>query len=164
MNPDKLLSLLKNGNFDETRCRVCGWPLKQTIEEGCTAESCSMRPAPQRRADEPPDYSRPADLYEFFSWLCREKPEMWDEFLEYAIEVWNKGLNMSFYPWLFFSSPSRPRDLMAEWLRLEEVREKWGWEKCPTCWRPGDYTGPLPMFCPSCNGTGRIRAEWAREE
>jgi len=113
--------------------------------------------------DSNPDYSRPADLYEFFSWLCREKPEMWDEFLSHACEAWLKTPDTRFYPWLFFSDPSRPRDLMAEWLRLDEVREKWGWEKCPTCWRPGDYTGPLPMFCPSCNGTGRIRAEWARE-
>lgn len=28
------------------RCDWCRWPLKATIDEGCTADSCSMRPMP----------------------------------------------------------------------------------------------------------------------
>lgn len=43
--------------WDEMRCRVCGWPVKQSVGEGCTAGSCSMRPAPSTRADEPAHYS-----------------------------------------------------------------------------------------------------------
>lgn len=42
--------------WDESRCRICGWPLKPTIEEGCTQESCSQRPAPINRADEAANY------------------------------------------------------------------------------------------------------------
>jgi hypothetical protein len=29
-----------------TRCDWCGWPLKEKIEDGCTWNSCSMRPMP----------------------------------------------------------------------------------------------------------------------
>ena len=48
--------------WDESRCRVCGWPLepwdgKTEIPTGCVAESCSQRPPPQVRADAPGHYS-----------------------------------------------------------------------------------------------------------
>ena len=43
--------------WDETRCRVCGWPIKEDLAQGCTADSCSLRPAPQYRADEPAPFS-----------------------------------------------------------------------------------------------------------
>lgn len=33
------------------RCPVCGWPLKKTVEEGCIAGNCSMRPKPQGARD-----------------------------------------------------------------------------------------------------------------
>lgn len=37
--------------WDETRCRVCGWPLANTADEGCVKGNCSMRPGPAKRAD-----------------------------------------------------------------------------------------------------------------
>jgi hypothetical protein len=37
--------------WPEHRCRVCGWPLKATIQEGCVPGNCSQRPLPTRRAD-----------------------------------------------------------------------------------------------------------------
>lgn len=43
--------------WDETRCRACGWPLAAFDDGGCTIESCSQRPYPARRADEPAQYS-----------------------------------------------------------------------------------------------------------
>jgi hypothetical protein len=43
--------------WNEARCRACGWPLAATAEEGCTIESCSQRPYPSKRADEPAPYS-----------------------------------------------------------------------------------------------------------
>jgi len=43
--------------WDESRCRVCGWPLKEKLEDGCVPENCSLRPGPVRRADSPPRYS-----------------------------------------------------------------------------------------------------------
>lgn len=42
--------LLQSEPADESRCTVCGWPLYPTIEQGCTAASCSMRPRPDWRA------------------------------------------------------------------------------------------------------------------
>lgn len=43
--------------WDETHCRICGWKLSATVEQGCVKDSCSLRPPPSRRADEPPHYS-----------------------------------------------------------------------------------------------------------
>lgn len=43
--------------WDETRCRVCGWPIVPEGEQGCWASNCGMRPLPERRADEPAKYS-----------------------------------------------------------------------------------------------------------
>lgn len=34
---------------DESRCAVCGWPLKATIDEGCVRANCSQRPPPDRK-------------------------------------------------------------------------------------------------------------------
>jgi hypothetical protein len=38
----KRVELLEAG---PARCSVCGWPVCETTAEGCTAVSCSMRPA-----------------------------------------------------------------------------------------------------------------------
>lgn len=45
--------------WDESRCRVCGWPMDLGEGQGptCLPDNCSMRPAPQRRADAIPAYS-----------------------------------------------------------------------------------------------------------
>lgn len=37
--------------WDETRCRVCGWPLAESADKGCVPGNCSQRPAPATRAD-----------------------------------------------------------------------------------------------------------------
>lgn len=39
--------------WDESCCRVCGWPLMS----GCQSGNCSQRPAPKHRADAPAHYS-----------------------------------------------------------------------------------------------------------
>jgi hypothetical protein len=45
--------------WDETRCRVCGWAITPSLwpTHGCTSTSCSLRPPPARRADAPAPYS-----------------------------------------------------------------------------------------------------------
>lgn len=47
--------------WDESRCRVCGWPLAKSREYGCARDEgfddCSQRPLPTRRADSTPPYS-----------------------------------------------------------------------------------------------------------
>lgn len=40
------------------RCGVCGWPLAESLAEGCTEQSCSMRPAPRVRWDSTPATAR----------------------------------------------------------------------------------------------------------
>lgn len=55
---DRFLNLV----WDETKCRVCGWPLAKDTAEGCVADNCSMRPPPSIRADAPRPYS--SDLNE----------------------------------------------------------------------------------------------------
>ena len=171
MNNDKLLTLVMRGrDFDKTRCRVCGWPLKQTVEEGCTTESCSMRPAPQRRADEPPDFSLPSHRDEFFTWLTKERPEMWEGFRRFSFNTWlskegsghgalwclSDEARSLFEAWLFFSDPARPRDLMAEWLQLDSTIRRFGYEQgeltVEAAWDDGDW------------GTGKctVLSEWAK--
>ena len=41
----------------DDRCRICGWPFAESREEGCVDGDCSMRPPPERRADETARYS-----------------------------------------------------------------------------------------------------------
>lgn len=43
--------------WDNSRCRVCGWPIRDRVEDGCVAENCSRRPGPDRWADAPAPYS-----------------------------------------------------------------------------------------------------------
>lgn len=42
--------------WDESRCRVCGWPLDRIEQIFCRPGDCAQRPVPSRRADSPPDY------------------------------------------------------------------------------------------------------------
>lgn len=43
--------------WDETLCRVCGWPIVPDGETGCWSSNCSMRPLPLSHADAPRPYS-----------------------------------------------------------------------------------------------------------
>lgn len=43
--------------WDESRCRICGWPFADSGIGGCTKDSCSMRPRPKFRADSVCNYS-----------------------------------------------------------------------------------------------------------
>lgn len=43
--------------WDEARCRICGWPIVDNQMKGCVKDNCSMRPYPDRHADEPASYS-----------------------------------------------------------------------------------------------------------
>lgn len=49
--------------WDSNRCRVCGWTLADSADEGCVEGNCSERPTPTReiRADTPPRYSAYVD-------------------------------------------------------------------------------------------------------
>ena len=57
---DVLVMEIRNP-WDESRCRICGWPLKESVEKGCVVGNCSERPPPWRRADTPAPVS--TDIY-----------------------------------------------------------------------------------------------------
>ena len=58
--------------WDESRCRVCGWPLDPPDGPGCHLTDCSMRPRPKRRSDEPMSYSTNI----VYAWLIAEMLHM----------------------------------------------------------------------------------------
>jgi hypothetical protein len=74
--------------WDEKRCRICGWPLYERIEQGCVLENCCLRPAPARRADSIPPYSTEFHM----AWLIVEK--MAEKHSDLYIE--KAGLNWHF--------------------------------------------------------------------
>jgi hypothetical protein len=83
--------------WDESRCRVCGWPLSELPIEGCTLSSCSMRPPPIHRADEQLPYSTDIDasqlvLSVFWSWNLRTSNR---NVHKYDCTVWGEGLTPS---------------------------------------------------------------------
>jgi hypothetical protein len=53
----KVCESLGRHEWDESRCRICGWPIVPGGEQGCWKSNCSMRPPPERRADECAHYS-----------------------------------------------------------------------------------------------------------
>lgn len=140
MNKDKvnkvIFLLLRPEGWDESRCRICGWPLKQSIEEGCTSDSCSMRPVPEKRADSIPDYSSPADHRELELWLCKEENHKFCRFFSARcfhqkykhLYVDDMGIvnTTHFLPFILKDLPS----LLFDFLGTEEAQESFGWEEC----------------------------------
>ena len=120
-----------------------------------------------------PSYSTsPADRERLWGYLGEQK-DMRDEFCEWAWKknseerVWNKV--PWFVHWLTHPLDGTPRwvSLLSKWLGMEEVREKWGISKCPHYPKEcnGCYRGNANYeWCESCDGSGKIRAEWAKEE
>jgi len=159
---DKLLTLLMgrcwheptdvNNPFAKSPCIHCGkilihWP------HGWFAEGENITP----------DFSRPADRDEFFAWLCRERREMWEGFTDWIDAKGERDLSIpapwlwsKLIPWLFFQSPSRPRDLMAEWLQLDSTIKQFGWVKCPI------HCCDCPDNGKTCMDTGKVLAPWAK--
>ena len=119
-----------------------------------------------------PSYSTsPDDRERLWGYLMR-KEEMWEEFFWWC---WNSSpkdaqkLRDKFVSWLFSPIDGVPRwvSLLSDWLGMEVVRLRFGVKECPyypeEC--DGRYNGnSVYEWCESCNGSGRIRAEWAKEE
>jgi hypothetical protein len=163
---DKLLTLLMGKKWHERSSNTQRY--RKPSPCACGKQYTAMKNLKKHFTSVNPDYSRPADLYEFFTWLCKERPEMWFTFRHFAFKVWIKDMDATaeFIPWLFFQSPSRPRDLMAEWLRLDETVERWGWTPCdgfPECMQGERDVCKYPDM--RCEGNGKTRgqyAPWAR--
>jgi len=158
---DELLTLLMGKCWHSVEYNVMS---QSWICSICNEE---FREGDKREADNP-DFSDPRHLYEFFAWLCRERREMWEGFTDWIDAKGERDLSIpapwlwsKLIPWLFFQSPARPRDLMAEWLRLDEVREKFGTTE--VCSEFNRWHNPCPPFCDKCDdGSGKVLAPWAR--
>lgn len=68
--------------WDTTRCRWCGWPLREKVEDGCVPGNCSLRPLP-----DPPmaDIIAPYSTSISAAWEVAEK--MKELFPGYTVEV-----------------------------------------------------------------------------
>ena len=125
-------------------CILCGATLSYTY----TNLSYSTSPADRERL-----------------WLYLVGKEMWKEFDNWAWEQSGGLITTEYVPWLTLPLDGVPRwvSLLSEWLGLEEVREKFGTTECPC---PPEFKGDeeIERVCPYCSGTGKIRAEWAKEE
>ena len=160
---DKLLTLLMGKCWHSVEYNVMS---QSWICSICGEE---FREGDEHKADHP-DFSRPADRDEFFTWLTKKRPEMWESWYLWVYanrtpdEYRRVVGDWPFIHWLFFQSPSRPRDLMAEWLRLDETVERFGWVEhhCSHC-RKGDVQMHYTHPCEKCGAIGgKIRVEWAR--
>ena len=113
-----------------------------------------------------PDYSTsPADRERLLEYLMG-KVEMWNSFHEWAYER-PDVIKWNFIRWLFLPLDGVPRwvSLLSEWLGMESVRERFGMIKCPNCVAGVEESNvTIIKECTVCNGTGKIRAEWAKEE
>ena len=93
------------------------------------------------------------------------KEEMWKEFDIWAWVQSGDLITTKYVPWLFSLLDGVPRWVyfLSEWLGLEDVREKFGVKECPC---PPEFKGDeeIERVCPYCSGSGKIRAEWAKEE
>ena len=121
----------------------------------------------------PPDYSTsPADRGRLWEYLMG-KEEMWNSFLDWSVkQYWRPQTkaDRGFFPWLSLPLDGVPRwvSLLSEWLGMEETREKFGQSKCKHCEDGyalrllGGRVETTNDTCQHCDGTGKIRAEWAR--
>jgi hypothetical protein len=130
MNPDKLLFQLQR---DGKKCWHKADPSNPDECLRCKSAFQNKNGEPYKCELDNPSFSDPHHREEFFTWLCRERREMWEMFLSWALRQYEypwawEGKTI---PWLFFSSPSRPRDLMAEWLQLDSTIERFGYVECP---------------------------------
>jgi len=100
---------------------------------------------------------------------------MYYEFHEWAEFNYGQGMyRIDFDIWLMLPMPynSIPEWLLLlqEWLELKETRERFGWVTCPSCKegyalrKLGERTEQTIDQCQKCNGTGKIRTEWAKGE
>jgi hypothetical protein len=115
-----------------------------------------------KRSEINPDYASSADYRERL-WECLVgKEEMWNSFLDWSVKQYWIKADRGFFPWLTLPLDGVPRwvSLLSEWLGLEEVREKFGTIECED--NMAAYPNCVRDNC-DCSGSGKIRAEWAKE-
>lgn len=112
------------GKWDESRCRICGWPLVEKIEDGCTKESCSMRPVPDKRADEmtlTPSLNDP----DFRKWWEEHEPDVWNNYICHEHSVL---FPQDDFDW--FDILEAQLNLPNFYTYLKQHWQEWGYEDC----------------------------------
>lgn len=155
--------------IDELLCKFQGlhWHEGVTYPDGTQSRykcSCMEHQSIDPLSSLNPDFSDDRVAMELLRWFGEKKLEMWRIF-------WNEYVSDSMTSfvvgWAIEKEEADSKLYMsciislAEWLRLEETREKWGWEECKR-----DCDNICPSYDEEKYGTcsGKIRSEWAREE
>ncbi len=160
--------------IDELLCKFQGlhWHKGITYPDGTQSRykcSCMEHQSIDPLSSLNPDFSDDRVAMELLRWFQREKKNMYDWFCAWMLRENPKapvGINNQ----LIYINQQIEADsksymrwvvLLAGWLRLEETRNDWGWEEvCSTFQRETNPCGS----CTKCDGSGKIRSKWAREE
>jgi hypothetical protein len=159
----KLLRLLEGKCFHEWE-RIDKPPNNYVRETKYMCSKCYVVDDYPFENVDSPGYSSPNIYMPFLQWFWKENREMWDAFLSVHPFAWDgKAI-----PYLFsLTDEGEPRVmvLLSEWLTLPETRYAWGESKCPNeyCENGQVLEGDHHVECGVCNGTGRVKAEWAKE-
>ena len=169
---DELLTLLMGKCWHSVEYNVMS---QSWICSICNEE---FREGDEREADNPDFSTSPDDRERLWEYLMGKK-DMWRYFQDWTYDVWEEDVDLvergtswnteaDRAAWLHkpLDGVQRWVSLLSDWLGMEETREKWGISKCPHYPKEcnGCYRGNANYeWCESCDGTGRIRAEWAKE-
>ena len=119
-----------------------------------------------KRSEINPDYASSAEYRERLWGYLLGRLDVWGDFQDWVEDIWfddETWKRKSFIPWLFLPLDGVPRwvSMLSDWLGLEEVREKFGTTECEDSMVA--YPDCVRINC-NCFGSGKIRAEWAKEE
>jgi hypothetical protein len=131
-----------------------------------------------RHGNDNPFYSTSPDDRERLWGYLMGKEEMWRYFQDWTYDVWEEDVDLvergtswnteaDRAAWLHKPLDGTPRwvSLLSDWLGMESTREKFGMIKCPNCVAGVEESNvTIIKECTVCNGSGKIRAEWAKEE
>lgn len=95
------------GPWDEARCRVCGWPVKEKIRDGCTKDVCSMVDREGKRADEPRRFHESHDARAaLLKWLAADEGR-WHRFDHAFFEQFIGQRDLDFVQIAFLATPAQ---------------------------------------------------------
>ena len=87
------------GPWDEARCRVCGWPVKEKIRDGCTKDVCSMVDREGKRADEPRRFHESHDARAaLLKWIDKQPLAIGIQFIRQLASDLGVSFERDFYP------------------------------------------------------------------
>ncbi len=114
---DVLVMEIRNP-WDESRCRICGWPLEDSWKDGCVVDNCSLRPVPKRRADTPAPVSTDiAVAWPLFEEMVQQNPNI----LIHRYRGWEVGEDVPGDIRGIANGETAPEAITKAWLLWKEV-------------------------------------------